>query len=122
MSAAAATVVSDDMADVERSLARGQALVPDHLWDGLRGYILFGLENGTFLSAVFANDLLSAATGADEVSLGRLPDLMRFMHNYAPELCWGSKAVRNSWRRLGGVEGGACRDAAHEALFERSKA
>lgn len=114
--------IAEDMGEVERALTNGQSLIPEHLWDGVRGYILFGLENGSFLTAVFANDLLNAATSADQVALDRLPDLMRFMHNYAPEVCWGAKSVRDSWRRMGGVEGGACRDAKHLALFESARA
>ena len=96
---------------VDAQISEGRSLVPDHLWPGVRRHILEGIGTGNFLAAVFANDLLEAACGADEVSLERLPDIMRFMHNYAPAYCWGSRAIVVRWRRLGGVAGRAFDDA-----------
>jgi hypothetical protein len=116
-------IVEDDITvdSIDEQILAGRGLVPDHLWDGVRAHILTGRPTGNFLSAVFANDLLNAATGADEVSLERLPDIMRFLHNYAPAWCWGSRAVRARWRELGGIEGRAHEDAEIERLYEASR-
>ncbi|WP_010185987.1 hypothetical protein [Sphingomonas sp. PAMC 26605] len=114
--------MSVTIASVDEQIAAGRALVPDHLWTGVREHILFGRRSGNFLSAAFANDLLNAATGADEVSFERLPDLMRFLHNYAPYHCWGSRAVRDLWRELGGVERAAFEDPRFESLKEAAAA
>lgn len=93
-----------DMAD---QLAHGHSLVPDHLWTGITGHILYGVPTGNFLTGLFENDLLKATGGADEVSLARIRDLALFMHNYAPSRCWGSQAKVKRWRDAGGIRGGA---------------
>ncbi|RUN77294.1 hypothetical protein [Sphingomonas sp. TF3] len=114
--------MSVTVASVDEQIAAGRSLVPDHLWTGVRAHILHGTSTGSFLSAVFANDLLNAATSADEVSLDRLPDLMRFLHNYAPFHCWGSRRVRDLWRELGGVGRRAYEDPRFERLKEEAAA
>ncbi|MCP3729289.1 hypothetical protein M9978_02510 [Sphingomonas sp. MG17] len=93
--------------DVTAQLAEGKSLVPDHLWGGILNHVLEGHGTGSFLTHVFRNDLLNAATGADEVSLARLPDLMRFLHNYAPQSSWGTPKRVSRWREAGGIRGGA---------------
>lgn len=74
--------------------------VPEHLRHGLLRYLASGLQPGRFLCAVIENDLFAAATSAGPGSLEGLPYLMRFLHNYCPSACWGSKDKRLAWRGL----------------------
>jgi hypothetical protein len=98
----------DDTVDlVTDQLAQGRSLVPGHLFDGILNHVLGGRGTGGFLAAVFSNDALEVACRADDVSLARLPDIMRFMHNYTPLGCWGSREKAARWRELGGIRGGA---------------
>lgn len=90
-------------------LERGRSLVPNHVWPGIRNFILDGAGTGNFLTGLFENDLLKAACGADDECLARIADLAKFMHNYAPEACWGSREAVAEWRRAGGIRGGRAR-------------
>ncbi len=94
-------------AEVFAALEKGRIHVPDHVWGGIVGHVLDGIPTGNFLTGLFENNLLNAACGADEICLARIDDLARFMHNNAPEACWGSAERVRIWRNAGGIRGGA---------------
>jgi hypothetical protein len=75
------------------------ALIPDSMIGGLRRWIENGIPPGHFLTAVLTNDLREAVKRADDTNINRLPDYVKFLHNYAPSGCWGS--VENFMRWLG---------------------
>jgi hypothetical protein len=93
--------------EMAAQIEQGRHLVPEHVWKGAEGYILYGKPTGSFLSAMFQNDFLETACGADDVCGARLPDLARFLYNYAPHDCWRGAEKVTSWRQHGGVAGGA---------------
>jgi hypothetical protein len=99
--------VADAVDRATRDLEADRALVPPHLFEGVRDHILLGRPTGSFLTAVFANDLHDAAVLADPISLAGLPDLVRFLHANAPLRSCGSREDVARWRRLGGIAGGA---------------
>lgn len=100
----------DDVVDeVLQQLEDGRMLVPDHLWRGIVNHIIDGGDTGSFLTAMFENDFLKAATGADEVTAANFRNLALFLHNYAPSICFGSQAAVREWRTAGGIRGGAHR-------------
>lgn len=78
-------------------IAEGRELVPGHLWPGLERYFVDRIEPGQFLVSFLSNDLMLAVGRADEVSFAALPDLCKFLYNYAPALSHGSKAVMDAW-------------------------
>jgi hypothetical protein len=96
-----------DVAHVQSQLTEGSALVPQHLWRGIINHVIDGSPTGDFLSSLFDNDLLNAVCRADETTLAGLRNLMLFMHNYAPQRCWGSPELAQRWRDAGGIRGGA---------------
>lgn len=98
---------TEEVARIGRDIEADRALVPPHLFEGVRDHILIGRETGSFLTAVFANDLRDAAVRADDISLAGLPNLMRFLYAHAPPRACGSREEVARWRRLGGVAGGA---------------
>lgn len=92
----------------EAALAR----LPEQLRGQIAGWVHEGRQTGRFMEAVIANDLLSAVTRADDECLSLLLDIVRFMHNEVPSECWGSPALADRWRLLGGLDGCTRRAAA----------
>lgn len=97
----------DTVAEVLAQIEQGRYLVPPHLWQGITNHIIYGGDTGNFLTAMFRNDFLNAATGADEVTSARFYDLALFLFNYAPSPCFGSHEAVGRWRAAGGIRGGA---------------
>ena len=77
-----------------------QFLVP-----GVRRYIETGLPFGSFLTALFDNNLKMAVFQADRENLVLLKDWLQWMHWEAPSDCHGSPAKTKAWRAKGGLEG-----------------
>lgn len=80
-------------------------LIPEYMIGGLRRYIEQGIEPGSFLSAVLANDLKEAVGRTDDVNRNRLGDYVMFFYNYAPGDCWGSDEKFQAWLKRGGLQG-----------------
>jgi hypothetical protein len=78
-------------------IAEGRDLVPGSLWPGLERYFVDRVEPGQFLVALLANDLRAAIGRADPASLEALPDLCKFLYNFAPARSHGSQAAVDSW-------------------------
>lgn len=73
------------------------SVVPTHLQSGLLRWVEEGIRPGGFLSAVLSNDLLSAASRGDELSLVGLPVLCRFLATHAPAGSFGSPKAFANW-------------------------
>ena len=80
-------------------------MIPAQLRDGLRRYIERGTRTGTGLRAVLTNDLRGACGFLDEKSYAGLRDIVKFLVNYAPSLCWGSDEHVRDWIEAGGING-----------------
>ena len=87
--------------------------LPAHMREQMRAYIEKGRPIGSFLAAILANDFVDAAGRADDINQGRLFDYAKFLYNYAPTTCWGSRAKVNAWVAAQGGVG----SAAHEAYL-----
>ena len=73
-------------------------LVPvAHMADGMRRYIEDGIRPGNFLTALLCNDLMDAARRADEMNHRYLADWAKWVYNYAPRGCFGSKKRFEAW-------------------------
>jgi hypothetical protein len=81
------------------------SLIPDYMIGGLRSYIEYGIEPGSFLSAVLCNDLRGACECADHVNRHRLFEYVQFLYSYAPSACWGSPKRYEAWMDEGGING-----------------
>jgi len=77
--------------------------VPEHLVGGLTRYVIMGINPGDFLTAVLSNDLMEAFGRADRNSLAGLEGLMKFIYNYVPSACHGSKEKVSAWKGGGYV-------------------
>ena len=75
------------------------------LENSLKRYVLMGDPVGGFLSAVLENDLFGAVGMADERNAPEINRYVRWLYNYAPAVCKGSREARRAWQEAGGREG-----------------
>lgn len=71
--------------------------LPEHIRDGLENYIEHHRAVGHFLTAVLSNDLLEACARADQTNRYRLFDIVDWLYNEAPSVCWGSPEKVGAW-------------------------
>lgn len=71
--------------------------IPPRMMGGIERYIQHGIIPGSFLKAIFANDLVEAAGQADEENLRNLPAYAAWLYNHAPRSCWGSYKALTDW-------------------------
>ena len=81
--------------------------LPRYMQDGMRRYIVNGIEPGSFLAAVLSNDLMEALRRGDDVNRQALPVYGMFLYNEAPCGCFGSVENYRSWIKHGGLAGNA---------------
>jgi len=82
--------------------------VPEHCREGFVGYVIEGAPIGSFLTAIFENNLVDAACGADDVNLRSLRAYAMALYYYCPSRgsgCWGSQEDVRGWQALGGLRG-----------------
>lgn len=78
--------------------------IPAHMHDGMLRYLNEGTMPGSFLRAVFENDLMRAAARADYENLRALPDYAHLLYRLPP-VCFGSASTVESWCKHGGWKG-----------------
>lgn len=72
--------------------------VPEHTRDGIIRWIEFGIEPGSFLTAVIQNDLKNSFGQADQYNAEALQTIVAWFYNHAPEPCWGSVDKFKDWK------------------------
>ena len=73
--------------------------VPEHIRDGLIGYVEHHWRPGGFLTAVLSNDLKEAMGRADDLARDGLFAIVKWLYSCAPSSCWGSPERVNDWLR-----------------------
>lgn len=76
------------------------SLLPAHCQGGMRRYIEEGIAPGDFMLAVLSNDLVGAASRADNTNINRLKDYALFLYNEVPSTCWGSREKVDAWMQM----------------------
>lgn len=71
--------------------------LPPHLRGAVYRYVEFGVLPGDFLTAVLSNDLREACARADDINRYLLFDIVSWLYNDAPLLCWGNSANIRDW-------------------------
>lgn len=84
---------------------KGIATLPAHMQDGVRAYIETGRPGGSFMTAVFANDMKNAFMRADAVNQRAMEAWVRFLYWYAPVACQGSYEKVEAWTKRHGLLG-----------------
>jgi len=80
-------------------------VIPERMLGALQRYIDHGIPPGDFLTAVLSNDLREACTRADDENQQLIYEYVKFLYNYAPLGCWGSRENFHSWLKQGGLNG-----------------
>ncbi len=75
------------------------AEIPQHLRPGLARWLSHGIEPGSFLNAVIDGDLPLAVLTADDVSLGAVGYIGKFLEIFAPKESMGP-FTRPSWPHM----------------------
>ena len=89
----------------EAELLAGADLIPGHMLDGVRRYVINGIPMGSFGTAIFSNDFMGAAGRADQDNLYMLEGWARFLYNHVPSGCKGSAERVSDWIAKGGAAG-----------------
>lgn len=72
--------------------------VPDHLWEGLIGWVIEGRPVGGFLRACLENNFIDAVCRAIDLSAEDLVAVAKWIYNEAPQRSWGSPGIVKTWR------------------------
>ena len=71
--------------------------IPEHTHGAIDRYILEGIPTGDFMYNVLTNDLSGAVAHADEQNSIYLANIVKFLYNYVPQCCHGSKQTVSKW-------------------------
>lgn len=83
------------------------SLIPvSYMREGMERWIEHGIRGGSFMMALLENDLQNAVGNADGQNLAALQAWVRWLYNYAPFACWGSKEKVEAWEERKGMKGG----------------
>jgi hypothetical protein len=80
--------------------------IPEHMREGVVNYVHRGIRPGSFLEAVLCNDLVRAASNADELNACCLYEWAEVLVQELPISCWGSPEKVQAWLTKGGLSGG----------------
>lgn len=83
----------------------GLELVPHHMRGAVERYIEHGISGGSFMTAVFENNLSETIGRADHINESCMRGWCEFLYWHAPSQCWGSRAKVDAWQRAGGLVG-----------------
>ncbi len=67
-------------------------------------YVVEGLQTGSFLEAVLSNDLREAFGRADIDNRHSMFDIVEYLYNNVPSVCWGSSEAYREWLNLVNME------------------
>lgn len=81
------------------------SLIPEYMHGGIMRWLKHGIDPGSFLEAVFRNNLKNAVRSADHNNILLLKNYVEYMTEYLPMGCQGSDQVYNDWRSQGGLIG-----------------
>ncbi len=78
-------------------LSLGMTRIPDNLHDGIMRYIAHGIQPGSFLTAVMANDLTESFARADMHSRATLFFIVEWLYQHCPITARGSNEAVRAW-------------------------
>jgi len=79
--------------------------IPHYMHEGVINYIMHGRATGSFLNAVFSNNLAAAVSRGDDNNQHALVNYIKFLHNHGPIGCHGSEGAVDYWKKIGGMHG-----------------
>jgi hypothetical protein len=73
--------------------------------DAIDLYVAKGVDPGGFLFAVLTNNLMEAFALADDDNQKNIIDVLRYIWNHTPALCWGNVDTVKEWIKHDGLAG-----------------
>lgn len=104
--------IEQSMQYAREQMERGYHLIPGHMHQAIRDYVLKGYTPGSFLTALLSNDFMGAAGRADAENAEHLRGWAQFFYNYVPSGCYGSPDAFAAWVSDGGLPGRLARQEA----------
>lgn len=89
--------------ELEEAMRR--AGIPEYMHSGVKNWVLYGRSGGSFLTAVFKNNLVEAYGRADGNNISRIRNYADLLYNDLPMECWGSSKKVEAWAEQGGLKG-----------------
>ena len=74
--------------------------LPDYMKPGVLRWVIDGVPPGSFLTALFQNNLHYAVMKSDQTNYERLFGWVLFVHYNVPSKCHGSADVMSNWKGL----------------------
>ena len=78
--------------------------IPEHMHAGIQGYVDHGWRPGSFFYAVLRNNLVDAASNADDKNIKHLADYASLLYNEIPGAAWGDSDAVDRWVKAGGMD------------------
>ena len=78
-------------------MAKFEYDIPERTLDGIRRYVDQHIVPGGFVLAVLRNELTEAVCRADLDNLLCLRDIVKYLSNEVPAICWGSPGAVRVW-------------------------
>lgn len=92
--------------EVKKNLELGlEKLIPSHVHNGIREYVLSGRPTGSFLAYVFSNDFIKSFQHADMDNKRVLENYVWFMMSHMPVGSFGSEKNVKEWKAHSGLKG-----------------
>lgn len=82
------------------------SLIPEYMHGGILRWLTNAIEPGSFLEAIFKNDLKGAVRAADHNNIVLLRNYVDYITGYLPMGCQGSTETYQEWLLQGGLAGG----------------
>ena len=93
---------------------QGMYMIPEHMQEGLKGYIEKGIKPGEFLCSMLEHRIYEAAGQADEINQQQLFQYIYYMYNYMPMQSHGCEETVANWIKLKGL-------SQHEVLSDAER-
>jgi len=99
-------MISEIDLDFEERWLDDEAInLPSHMIGSVKRYVLRGIGGGSFLTALFSNDLIGAIGKADAENQEAIGAWAQFLYNSIPGNCHGSPEKVAAWIASGGIAG-----------------
>jgi hypothetical protein len=73
--------------------------------DEIDRYVATGVPPGKFLVAVLSDKLFESFNYADDYNSKNMLDIVRYVFNHIPSVCWGSQETMDKWMSHKGLSG-----------------
>ena len=80
-----------------RSGAFNEFYIPERMMGGIQRYVDYGVQPGSFLTAVICNDFVGACQHADDENIRNLPAYAAYFYNEVPHNARGSAERMAEW-------------------------